>query len=150
MPTRARTPRHRAPDAASTVSTEEIVVPVAREELVIDKVATPVERVRSKTRVTEREEVVETEVVRETIEVSRIPISRLVDEVPRVRVEGDTTIVPVVEEVAFVQKRLLLKEEVHLTKRRVVEMRRAQVPVREEHVNIERLPAESPAGRRTP
>lgn len=150
MPSRARTPRRRAPDGASIVSTEEIVVPVAREELVVQKVLEPTERVRAETRVTEREQELETQVVRETIEVSRVPISRLVEEAPQVRVEGDTTIVPVVEEVAFVQKRLLLKEEVHLTKRRVVEPRRVRVPVREEHVNIERLPTETTAGRRTP
>lgn len=41
----------------------------------------------------------------------------------------------------MIQKRLLLKEEVHLVKRRVVEPKRARVPVREEHVHIERLPA---------
>jgi stress response protein YsnF len=130
-------------------SSQRHVIPLAAEHVVVDKVVEPVERVRAETRVTERELDVETEVVKETIEVSRVPISRFVDEAPVVRVEGDTTIVPVVEEVAFVQKRLLLKEEVHLTKRRAVEQRTARVPVREEHVHVERLPLETAARRKS-
>lgn len=128
-------------------TSEEQVLPVVMEEITISKIVEPVEHVRAETRVVERELPLETEVAHEEIEVSRVPVGRFVDEAPTVRVDGDTTIVPVVEEVAFVTKRLLLKEEVHLTKRRVVEPRTATVSVREEHVHVERLPAD-PAARR--
>jgi hypothetical protein len=52
------------------------------------------------------------------ISVERVPVNRLIDSPPRVREEGDTTIVPVVEEVITVQKRLMLKEEVRITRKR--------------------------------
>lgn len=141
--------RRKAPGGADAprALADELVVPLAVEEVSVDKVVEPIERVRAQTRVTEHELDVETEVVREMIDVEHVPVGQFVEEPPQVRVEGDTTIVPVVEEVAFVRKRLLLREEVRLTKRRVVEPRTAKVPVREEHVHVERLPAD-PAARR--
>ncbi len=130
-------------------SSRDHIVPLAAEELVVDKVVEPADRVRADVRVTERELDVETEVVRETVEVTHVPVARFVDEAPRTRVEGDTTIVPVVREVAFVQKRLLLEEEVHVTKRRVVEPRTARVSVREEHAHVERLPLDAASRRKS-
>lgn len=55
--------------------------------------------------------------------VERVPVNRLVDNEPQTRQEGDVTIIPVVEEVLVVEKRLLLKEEIHI--------RRTRNPVRE-------------------
>lgn len=130
-------------------SSRDLVVPLAAEEILVEKVVEPAGGVRADVHVAERELDVETDVVRETIEVTHVPISRFVEQAPVTRVEGDTTIIPVVEEVAFVQKRLLLKEEVHLTKRRVVEPRTARVPVREEHVHVERLPHDAAARRKS-
>lgn len=54
----------------------------------------------------------------EDVEVERIPVNRFIDGPVETRQEGDLTIVPVVEEVLTVQKRLLLKEEVHIRRRR--------------------------------
>lgn len=45
------------------------------------------------------------------MQVTRMPIDAEVTTPPGVRVEGDTTIVPVIEEVLVVEKRLILKEE---------------------------------------
>jgi hypothetical protein len=55
----------------------------------------------------------------EQASVERIAVNRIVDAYPQVREEGETTIVPVVEEVLVVQKRLMLKEEVRITRKRV-------------------------------
>lgn len=54
----------------------------------------------------------------EDVQVERVPINRIIDGPAQTRQEGDTTIVPVVEEVITVQKRLLLREEVRITRRR--------------------------------
>lgn len=54
----------------------------------------------------------------EDVEVERIPMNRFIDGPVETRQEGDLTIVPVVEEVLEVRKRLLLKEEVHIRRRR--------------------------------
>jgi stress response protein YsnF len=47
--------------------------------------------------------------------IETIPVSLRVDAMPEVRQEGDSTIVPVVEEVLVVERRLMLKEEVRIT-----------------------------------
>ena len=54
---------------------------------------------------------------REVVEIERVPIGEDVDDVPDVREEGVTTVVPVVEEVPVVGKRLRLVEEVRITRR---------------------------------
>jgi hypothetical protein len=54
----------------------------------------------------------------EEVSVERVVVDRMIDEVPQVRQEGDVLVIPVVEEVITVQKRLLLKEEVRVSRRR--------------------------------
>ncbi len=43
-----------------------------------------------------------------------MPVGRVVDEAPAARAEGDTTIIPVVEERLVVVKQLFLVEEIHV------------------------------------
>jgi hypothetical protein len=52
--------------------------------------------------------------------------------VPPIRHEGDTTIMSVVEEVVFVERGLVLKEEVHLRRVRKVERFVETVALREQ------------------
>ena len=52
------------------------------------------------------------------VAVERVPVNRIVDEMPETRQDGDVLVVPVVEEVLTIQKRLLLKEEVRIQRRR--------------------------------
>lgn len=73
----------------------------------------------------------------EDVDVQRVPVGRVVDVMPEVRTEGDTTIVPVVEETVVVRKRFLGREEMRITKRRSERKRRIRVPVRREQVEIE-------------
>lgn len=54
------------------------------------------------------------------VSVERVPVNRIIDGPMDTRHEGDTTIIPVLEEVVTVQKRLLLREEVRITRRRTV------------------------------
>jgi uncharacterized protein (TIGR02271 family) len=115
-----------------------IVIPIVAEEVVVGR-ETNHERVRLKKSVRTRDELVELDVQRDEVEVERVAIERVVDEPPRVRVEGDTTIIPVIEEVLVVQKRLVLKEEIRVRKRRTTDRRRLRVPVRAEEVAIERI-----------
>lgn len=130
-------------------STSEVVVPVVEEELEIGKTE-ETERVRVTTSTETREEVVEAPAVRELVDVERVRVDRPVDERPRVRVEGDTTIIPIVEEEIVVSKRLVVREEVRIRKRRVSETRAVRVPLRSQHVDIERSggPASASTGER--
>jgi uncharacterized protein (TIGR02271 family) len=79
------------------------------------------------------------------VEVERIPIGRTVTAVPPVREEGDTTILPVVEEVIVVEHRLILKEEVHIRRVQVAERHTETVTTREQTAEICRRKADAPA-----
>ena len=48
-------------------------------------------------------------------------------------------IVPIMEEVLVIEKRLILKEELHIHKRRVETHQPQQVTLRREEVRVERL-----------
>ena len=60
------------------------------------------------------------------------------------RQEGDTLIVPVLEEVLVVEKRLLLKEEVRITRTRTEVHSPQAVTLRSEEAVIEEIAPENP------
>ena len=97
-------------------TSDEQVIPLHEEVLSVGKRAVERARVRITTEVRERQETVEQELDRETVEVVRVPVGRPVDSAPEPRQEGDVLIVPVVEEELVVTKRLVLKEELHIRK----------------------------------
>ncbi|ACB93829.1 DUF2382 domain-containing protein [Beijerinckia indica] len=70
---------------------------------------------------------VDIELSEDRIDVKRVPVDRVVDHVPEVRIEGDLMIVPVLKEVFFVEKRLVLAEEIHL--RRWIVSKHVKIPV---------------------
>lgn len=72
----------------------------------------------------------------EDVEVERVTLNRVVDEAPQLRQEGDTVIVPVIEEVLVVEKRLRLVEELRITKRRVTEETTVREDLRREVVDV--------------
>lgn len=115
------------------------VLPVMVEELEVGRRAVTTGVVRVHKQVREREELVDEAVIREEVHVERVPIGQLVDAPPAMRSEGDTLIIPVLEEVLVVEKRLRLKEEVWVTWRRTVEQTPERVVLHEEEVRVERL-----------
>jgi uncharacterized protein (TIGR02271 family) len=123
-----------------------VVLPVIQEAL--DVQTTPVEtgRVRIRKIVREREEVVDPPILRDEVVVERVPINRVVEGPIAVRSEGDTLIIPLLEEVLVVEKRLLLKEEVHLTKRRIETHIPQRVTLRREEAVVERINREEDEG----
>lgn len=122
---------------------DEVVVPVVAEELRVEKRVVETGRVRLTKKVIEHEEVIDEPMMREEVDVRRVAVNRPVSEPPPVRYEGETMIVPVFEEVVVVEKRLVLREEVHITRRRVAERQPQGVTLRSERVEVERL--ETPA-----
>ena len=115
-----------------------VTVPVVEERLVVDKHARPTSTVRVRTRPHEREEEVDARLIRETVDVKRVPVGRYVEAPGPVREEGNTTIVPLYEEVLVVEKRLLLREELHLTKHKETRRETRRVRLRTEEAEIER------------
>jgi uncharacterized protein (TIGR02271 family) len=121
---------------------DEAVVPVLAEELEVGTRAVPAASVRVHRRVLEHEEEIEMPLVREHLDIRRVILDQDVEGPLPVRQEGDTIIVPIVEEVLIIEKRFRLREEVHMTRRAFEETHRERVVVRRQEANIERLDAE--------
>src|SRR5215212_2046910 len=115
------------------------VVPIVEENLRVSKRQIAKGRVRVRTLVDTVEEVAREALQSETVEVTRVPIDREVTEAPAVRTEGDVTIVPVLEEVLVVEKRLVLKEELHLRRKVETETFEEPVTLRKQRVEVERI-----------
>jgi len=79
----------------------------------------------------------------EQVQIEKVVVNQYVDAVPPVRYEGNTTIIPVIKEVAVVQKRILLTEEIRITKHIVVSEEEKTVPLRREEIIIETSERES-------
>ena len=116
-----------------------IVIPVMQEEVVVGKKMVETGKVRILKTVTEQQETIDIPLIQEEIHVERIPINQYVDTLPQaVRYEGDVTIIAVVKEVLVVEKRLLLVEEVRVTKKKVETNETQEVSLRTEEVQVER------------
>jgi uncharacterized protein (TIGR02271 family) len=128
----------------------QIVLPLLEESIDVSrrKIDTGVVQVATVTRTSNV--LVEEELNHERVEIERIAIGRIVDSAPPVREEGDTTIIPVVEEVLIVEKRLILKEEIHLRRVSVKETHRETVTLRQQEAVVSRKASNpGPDGRKT-
>jgi uncharacterized protein (TIGR02271 family) len=128
-------------DAASASSTpEQTVLPVIEEELDVRKRSVEMESgVRISKTVEEREQIVDLPLIKEDVEVERVEVNRPIDMPMGVRHEGDTTIIPIVEEVLFTEKRLMLKEEIRVTRRKTRIRDPRKVTLKSEHAAVERI-----------
>ncbi len=100
-------------------SVNERVIPVIQEELQIDKRLIDTGKgVRVHQKTVEREQVVDEPLRRDEVVVTHVPRGVPVDpdHLPAVRQEGDTLIVPVLEQVLVIDKRWQLTEEIHITR----------------------------------
>lgn len=129
------------------------VLQLVEEHLTIGKRAVETGTVRVSIRTETHEEIAEVTLDRAKVEVERVPINRAIDAAPPVRHEGDTMIVPVIEERLVVSKQLYLVEELHIHQSMTQETVRDPVLLRRQRAVIERtgadgelLPAGSPAG----
>jgi uncharacterized protein (TIGR02271 family) len=114
------------------------VIPVIEEQVSISKRLVETGKVTIVKQVHEEQQQIDVPIVRENVRVERVTINQYVDAPPSVRQEGDTMIIPVLREVIVTQKKLLLVEEVHVTKERVEENDVRQVTLRQEEVHINR------------
>ena len=126
---------------------KELVVPLASEELRVEKRETSTGKVRVQTLVETADELARATVEEESLDVQRVPVGKVVAEPPGIRTEGDVTIIPVLKETMIVEKRLVLVEEVHIrrtTTSRVVEM---PVTLRKQKALIDTIPSERQTAR---
>ena len=117
---------------------EYAAIPLVEERLTVGKRAVESGRVRVRVTVEEREEILTEQLARDDVKIERVQRNERLTEMPHVRLEGGTTIIPVVEEVLVVEKALMLVEEIHV--RRVTETETVDIPatVRSERATVER------------
>ena len=123
----------------------ETVIPLLAEEIAVAKQTVETGRVQVARITHEREQLIDELLSRQTAEIERVPIGQHVDTMPAVREEGDTIVIPIVEELLVIERRLFLKEEVHV--KRVISTKRhhESVVLRHHEAIVTRLPAETPA-----
>lgn len=114
-------------------------IPVTQEEAKVSVEPRIKSRVRVSTRTHEIEDRIAATLESSDVRVKRVPINEFVDAAPEVRRDGDITIVPVVEEVLVVEKRLVLKEELHIQSIRAAETVEVPVVLRKQEATVERI-----------
>ena len=125
---------------------EVTVLPIVEETLNVSKRDVVTGRVRVRTVTDLSEERVRQELSGQHVEVERVPVDVLIERdaaPPEPRTEGDVTIVPILEEVLVVEKRLLLKEELRITRHRHDERHRGCGSPAKQRAEIERLKDEA-------
>ncbi|MES2734376.1 MAG: YsnF/AvaK domain-containing protein [Bacteroidota bacterium] len=113
------------------------VIPVIEEQIKVDKKVIDSGIVRITKSVSEHEESVNMALDHEEIKVERIALNQYVETAPDVRYEGDTMVIPVLREVMV--KRLLLVEELRVTKHTSQIVTTQEVTLRKEEVVVEHI-----------
>lgn len=113
---------------------DEYIIPVIEEEVVLGKRLVSKGGVIVSKEVITEESSIETPVATEHIDIERIPVNQYQESRPEIRQEGDTMIIPVLKEV--VEKRLLLVEEIRITKKVTSETRQEKVTLTREKVTV--------------
>jgi len=120
-----------------TEKQEVAAIPLVEERITVGKQSVESGRIRVRVEVDTREEKVAQDLVHDEVDIERVPKNIPLTEVPSVRLEGNTTIIPVVEEVLVVEKQLVLVEEIHLHKRAISQTTDVPVTIRSERAVID-------------
>lgn len=136
-------------DQPTIISLQEemkLVIPVIEETATVTREVVETGRVRLTKTVAEHTETVPLDLRHEEVHVEHVPINQFLPDdqpAPAARYEGDTYIVPVLREVLV--KRLLLVEELHVSKRQVATTEPQVITLRSEAIQVERLPPLPPS-----
>src|SRR5215208_2681897 len=116
--------KRRRPGGRKKRSTDTVLSLVEEGLRVTTREDAPV-RVRVRTVTETFDEFVRQELLGQRVEVERVHLGRMVDHgapAPQVRIEDNVTILPILEEVLVVEKRLVLKEELRITRHETKEV----------------------------
>lgn len=123
----------------------EAIIPLLAEEVAVTKQAVETGRLQVARVTHEREQLIDELLARQTAEIERVRIGQHVATMPAIREEGDTIVIPIVEEVLVVERRLFLKEEVRVRRVSSTERHQESVTLRHHEAVVTRLPVETPA-----
>lgn len=142
LPTDPKVPRHIATDAAPSATD---TIQLAAEALRVGKMERVTGRVHIGIATETVAEPVSLDLSRTEMRVDRIEVGRMLepDELPPVQsMQGDTTVIPILEEIIVVEKRLILRAELHVTPVTSTEAVSTTVELRRQVATIDRLPAD--------
>ncbi|RYD41564.1 MAG: DUF2382 domain-containing protein [Verrucomicrobiaceae bacterium] len=114
-------------------------LPLAEERISVAKRQVTTGRVRVRTETELIQENAALDLESDEVEIERVSIGQEVDEIPQVRTEDGVTIIPVLEEVLVIEKRLILKEELRLKRRVTTKHVEVPVTIRKQRAVVERL-----------
>jgi len=117
-----------------------VVIPVAEEQIRVEKREVTTGGVRVHKRVRVEPVRLEEDLREEQVEIERVPIGRFVDRPPEPYADGDTWVIPVVEEVLVLERRLRLREEVRIVRTASIRHETLDEERRVEEIELERLP----------
>jgi stress response protein YsnF len=125
---------------------DEVVLGLAEETAVVQRRLRETGRVRVSLRTEVEQHEIEETLYSDSVEIEHVPVNRTLAEgeaapQPR-RGEDGGWIIPVVEEVLVVERRLVLREELHLHVRQTEQAFRETVPLRRQEATVERLPGQ--------
>ena len=123
----------------------EASIPLVEEHVTVDKRLLETGKVRIRSVVDEKLVRVSEELERDDVTIERVAVNREVTEPPRTREENGVLIVPLLEEVVVVEKRLVLKEELHVRRNPKRERVDESVRLRAMRAEVDRVAAASPA-----
>jgi uncharacterized protein (TIGR02271 family) len=115
------------------------IIPIIEEEVLVEKRVGESGGVKVSKQVHEHEEVVDEPLWQEQVMVERHPSNQRVATAPSIRRQGTTLIIPIVEEILVVEKKLFLKEEIHITIKQTKVRQPQTVKLRREEAIVERL-----------
>jgi len=118
---------------------EEIIVPVVAEQLHVDAVPVLKGGVRVVKRVVEQEYLIDQELRRDHVEVKRVKVNRVVDGPQQAVQSGNTTIIPIVEEVLRIERQWVVTEEIHLTRTEETGVHQEKIVLNREEATVERF-----------
>ena len=142
---RRKSQDHQAQLISRQIENQPATIPVIEEQLTVDKRVIEKGRVRISKKVRETDETVNIPLVQENVQVERVPINQFIAEPPPpVRYEGNVMIIPVLREVVIVEKRLVLVEELRVTKQQTQTQETQKIRLRKEEVNVKRVSGRKP------
>ena len=123
---------------SSDAADQSAVIPLIEEQLLIGKRTVQTGKVRLIKTVTEYQEQLNEPLAVRSFDIERVILNQPIDIVPAVQHSGATTIYPLVEEQLVITKRLVLKEELHVTLRESERIDTQVVTLHREHLTVER------------
>jgi stress response protein YsnF len=126
---------------------KEDVLELVEETATLEKRDRITGRVRVSTRTETAEQLVSAALEQQDVDVTRVPVDREVDIAPPIRTENGVTIVPVLEEILVVEKRLVLREEIHIRQTTTTQSVEVPVELRRQHAVVERDDVTEPSNK---